>query len=375
MAQDKIKILIASVGSLVGQNILDALEFPEFNRRNLVHITGTNSISLTANNFRCDECYLVPPTASEEYPETMCEIIKKTEPDLILCARDADTYANKLLKIKDNTLPGKLPYGSLQSVDCALDKWKSYLFCKKYQLPFAESIIKREQIENNDLEEFINSFGYPVIAKPIQGFASKGVYFVGDWKDAVHFYDQDEYMLQEYLGNPDDVRNYLTSLEGPKPLFTEIPGVSHHTCHVPISPDGSIGEIFVLKNHHNFGAVTKLQRVHHPELEELANRFAEAFIEEGGFGPLSIQFRPDKNGVQKAQEMNLRTTGSTYPRLMMGQDEIGTIINWMLPSVHFPVYKRPKPGYDAVILKSLYSYQLIEDDIYDLERTGYWCQG
>lgn len=64
MAQDKIKILIASVGSLVGQNILDALEFPEFNRRNLVHITGTNSISLTANNFRCDECYLVPPTAS-----------------------------------------------------------------------------------------------------------------------------------------------------------------------------------------------------------------------------------------------------------------------------------------------------------------------
>ncbi len=127
-----------------------------------------------------------------------------------------------------------------------------------------------------------------------------------------------------------------------------------------------------MKNHHNFGAVTKLQRVHHPELAELATRFAEAFIEEGGFGPLSVQFRPDKNGTRKAQEMNLRKTGSTFPRLMMGQDEIGNIMNWMLPDLDFPIYKRQNPGYDTVILKSLYSYQLFEDDLNELEKEKYW---
>jgi len=368
----KIKLLIVSVGSLVGQNILDALEFSECNRRNLVHIIGTNSLALTANNFRCDECYLVPPTASDEYPEKMRDIIKKTDPDLILSARDAGTVTLKKLKLEEGTLPGKFPYGSLKSVNIALDKWECYLFCKKHQLPFAETIIKKYPGLNDDLKEYVEKTGYPLIAKPVKGFASKGVFFVRNWDEALQFYEQSEYILQEYLGKAEDVESYLSFLDGPKPLFTETPNISHHTCHIPISPDGKIGEIFVLRNHHNFGAVTKLQRVHHPELVRLATRFAEAFISEGGFGPLSVQFRPDKDGNQKAQEMNLRTTGSTYPRLMMGQDEIGTIVKWMLPHVDFPMYKRLKPGYDAVILKSLYSYQLFEDNVRSLDMEKYW---
>jgi len=368
----KIKLLIVSVGSLVGQNILDALEFSECNRRNLVHITGTNSLALTVNNFRCDECYLVPPTASDEYTGEMREIIRKVEPDMILSARDADTVALKKLKMEDGTLPGELPYGSLESVNFALDKWESFLFCKKHQLPFAETFVRTKNSGLDDLKMFIEKAGYPLIAKPIKGFASKGVFFIRNWNEVLQFYEQEEYILQEYLGKAEDIESYLTSLDGPKPLFTETPNISHHTCHVPISPDGKIGEIFVLRNHHNFGAVMKLQRVDHPELVSLATRFAEAFIEEGGYGPLSVQFRPDKHGNQKAQEMNLRTTGSTYPRLMMGQDEIGAIVNWMLPDEDFPMYKRPKPGYDVVILKSLYSYQLFEDHVRGLEKEKYW---
>lgn len=371
----KIKLLIVSVGSLVGQNILDALEFSEHNRRHLVHITGTNSLAMTANNYRCDECYLVPPTASDKYPGKMSEIIKKVKPDLILSARDADTVALKKLKMKDDSLPGALPYGNLESVNFALNKWESYRFCKKHQLPFAETITRYHSGTPDDLDKFIDKTGYPIIAKPIKGFASKGVYFVQNKDEAVQFFEQDDYILQEYLGKAGDVESYLKSLEGPKPLFTETPNISHHTCHIPISPEGDIHEIFVLKNHHNFGAVTKLQRRDHPELVSLATRFAEAFIAEGGFGPLSVQFRPDKNGAQKAQEMNLRTTGSTFPRLMMGQDEIGNIINWMLPEFEFPVYQRDNPGYNTVILKSLYSYQLSKDHVVQLNEKGYWKSG
>ena len=372
MPQNKIRILIVSVGSLVGQNILDALEFSEFSRRNRVHIIGTNSLALTANNFRCDECYLVPPTASQEYPDTMSAIIKKAKPDFILSARDADTVALKKLKMVDGSLPGELPYGSLESVNFALDKWESFLFCKKYKLPFAESFVKTNTSGLDDLKMFIKKAGYPLIAKPIKGFASKGVFFIRNWDEVLQFYKKEEYMLQEYLGMAEDVEPYLTSLDGPKPLFTETPNISHHTCHIPICPEGEIGEIFVLRNHHNFGAVTKLQRVDHPELVKLATRFAEAFVEEGGYGPLSVQFRPDKYGSQKAQEMNLRTTGSTFPRLMMGQDEIGAIVNWLLLGRNFPIYKRPKPGYDAVILKTLCSYQLFEDNVRGLEKEKYW---
>jgi len=224
VSENKIKILIVSVGSLVGQNILDALEFSECYRRNLVRINGTNSLALTANNFRCDECYLVPPTVSDEYPKIMKEIIRKTRPDLILSARDADTFALKKLKLEDDTLPGQLPYGSLNSVNYALDKWESNLFCKKYQLPFADSFIREEPNDIDALAKFIKRTGYPIVAKPIKGFASKGVFFIRSWEEAIQFYERSEYMLQEYLGKADDVNAYLSTLNGPKPLFTETPG-------------------------------------------------------------------------------------------------------------------------------------------------------
>ena len=53
------KWLITSVASLVGQNILDVLEYPGFSRRFLVNIVGVNSLPDSAGNFRCDRCYLV----------------------------------------------------------------------------------------------------------------------------------------------------------------------------------------------------------------------------------------------------------------------------------------------------------------------------
>jgi hypothetical protein len=364
----KLRLLIVSVGSLVGQNILDSLEFPEFSRRHLVDVFGTNSIAMCANNFRCNGVYLVPPTASPDYAERMRQVLLEVQPDLVLSARDEDTAAMWRLMDKDRSLPGKLPYGSLESVLYALDKWQSFLFCKKYDLPFAESYIGRAE----ELHSFVNKVGYPMIAKPVEGYASKGVFFVRDWEEAVFFLRRDGYILQEYLGAPESLEEYFQFLDGPRPLFSEVPDISHHTCHIPIDPEGEIGEIFVLRNHHNFGAVTRLQRVAHPELENLARSFGEALIAEGGFGPLSVQFRLDRNGGQKAQEMNLRTTGSTFARLMMGQDELGQIISNLMPHKEFPLYSRQPPAHELIVTKSLATYSMEEGQVEALSQVGQW---
>ena len=61
------KLLLSSVGSLVGQEILDVLEAPGCSRRHLVEVIGTNSVAAAANNFRCDRCCLVPETAKPEF--------------------------------------------------------------------------------------------------------------------------------------------------------------------------------------------------------------------------------------------------------------------------------------------------------------------
>ena len=373
---DRIRLLVVGVGSLVGRNILDSLEFPDFPRRHLVYVAGTNSVSDAPHNFRCDECHLVPPTASDEYSQAMRRVIRMVNPDLILSARDADTAALWKLFENDSTLPGKLPFGNLKTIRYALDKWQTQRFCRSHGLPYAESIVMGESVDLDQLRLFVERVGYPLVAKPVEGFASKGVFFVRSWDEVLHIRDKTNYLLQEYIGDAHGLGDYFRMLDGPKPLFTEAPGVSHHTCHIPIFPDGQLGEIFVLRNHHNFGAVTRLQRVHHPEVEAVARRFAEAFAAEGGRGPLSVQLREDRDGNPKAQEMNLRTTGSTYARLMMGQDEIGMMVRHWVGEPDFPVFTRELPAFDLTVVKSLTSDMVWGDAVAELAGpTQFWKAG
>ncbi len=54
----RLRLLILSVGSLLGQNVLDALE----GRRERVHVIGASLAADNARLFRCDTAYLTPPT-------------------------------------------------------------------------------------------------------------------------------------------------------------------------------------------------------------------------------------------------------------------------------------------------------------------------
>jgi len=367
------RVLISSVGSLVGQNILDSLEYPEGGRREHVWIIGTNSIAESPNNFRCDECHLVPPTNSAGYADVMRKILTATSPDAIFCGRDADTEALWRLLASDAQLPGKLCYGRLETVLYALDKWQTHVFCQKHDLPCADTfLVGGEDASGLDLQDFIRRIGFPMVAKPVQGFASKGVFFVRNQQEIELVQKFPGYILQEYLGPSNAMDAYFESLRGLPPLFTQAPNVTHNTCHVPILKDGTIGDICCLRNHHNFGAVTRLERVDDRHLEETAIRFAKAFISEGGWGPLSIQFRRDARGDLKAQEMNLRTTGSTFPRLMMGQDEVGIFLNEMVPGCRFPIHRGDDTVGRRIVVKTLGSRTIHRDHIDTLEASGQW---
>jgi len=80
------KLLITSVGSLLGQNVLDGIE----SRRNLVNVVGMNSIADNPRNFRCDTVYLVNNTNQPEFLDEFLEIVEIEKPDLILPGRDED---------------------------------------------------------------------------------------------------------------------------------------------------------------------------------------------------------------------------------------------------------------------------------------------
>jgi carbamoyl-phosphate synthase large subunit len=369
-----IKILISSIGSLVGQNILDVLESPILYRRDMVQVVGTNSIVSSPNNFRCDKCYKVPETSTYEFSNRMQEIIKFEEPDLVLSARDEDTEAVMKILISNPQLKGKMPYGKIELLVAALNKWETWLFTQKYNLPFAETFVMGKSGDLLDLKEFIKRVGYPLIAKPTKGFASKGVFFIRDWAEAEEISSYQYYLYQEYLGQPNAMDKYFELFDGPPPLFTSAPGIYHHSCHTIISPLGAIDRIFISKNDHKDGTTMGFRRVFIDELEELTIAYAKAIFNAGGYGPLTVQFRLDRNGIWKAQEMNMRTNGNTFPRFIMGQDDLGLILNGILPEFNFPIYNAPDEASNYIIGKSLSSNVLIRENLKVLGEKGEWSK-
>jgi len=370
--EKKIKILVTSVGSLVGQNIQDVLEFNGFRRRDKVELIGTNSIASSPNNYRCDKCYLVSNTNTEAFIEQLTEIILFEKPDLILSGRDEDTEAVAFLMEKNKNLTGKLPYGKADTLKYALNKLETWNFCQKHKLPFAATFVIGKTGKKEDLKDFISQYGYPLIAKPIQGFASKGVFFIRKWEDAEEILNYEDYMFQEYLGDGSLLEKYFKQMDGLTPLFAHAPNVFHHSCHTVISPQGDIDEIFISRNEHDSGVTVGFKRVLHEELESLTIDYAKAIYKEGGWGPVTVQFREDKNGKWKAQEMNMRTNGNTFPRFMMGQDDLGLMFKNTLPELNFPLYESPKKTRDFIIGKSLSSFVMYPEEIQTLKNERNW---
>lgn len=333
-----IRLLITSIGSLVGQNILDVLDYPAFNRRAWVHLIGTNSVGASANNFRCDRCHLVPETASPEFLPRMATLLREETPDILLCGRDEDTATMRDLLRQQPACHARIPHGSVESLLVALDKGRSWRFCQQHGLPFAETLIPRQDPSAGEFEAFAARVGYPLVGKPARGFASKGVFFVRNPAEAVAVARLGPYVFQEYLGDPATLSGYFQSLEAAPPLFAHAPNVFHHSCHTFIYPDGHLDQIFVSRNAHNAGVTVGFERVWDDALATLTTDFARALHAEGGMGPMTVQFRRDRRGNWKAMEINLRTNGNTFPRFLMGQDELGIIVNTLFPDADFPVY-------------------------------------
>ena len=107
----------------------------------------------------------------------------------------------------------------------------------------------------------------------------------------------------------------------------------------------------IRRNEHDSGATVVFNKVKNQLLEKLTEEFARAIYNEGGYGPLNVQFREDRNGNWKVQEINMRTTGNTFPKFIMGQDDIGLIFQGVLPEINFPIYKAPLSDHNLIISK------------------------
>lgn len=360
------KIFITSVGSLVGQNILDALE----NRRSRIFIAGTNSLAEAPGNVRCDQTWLVPEANSrQDYKTCLLSLFSSEKPDLVIPGRDDDVVILAELAQDHPEMADIFLVGCREMALVMDDKFASAAFAEQHGLPFAETVASDDIEARGKIYGLLEKYGFPLIAKPRAGNGSKGVLMLTTTSHIENIVGVSDYAIQPMIDPPENRELDLTL---GLPFFwgvseTRLYGVQHL-----IDRAGQIdsGCGFLAKM--VMGRCERLQRCDDAGLLRVARRYAESAASCGWRGPINLQFKKNRDGEFIAIELNGRFTGGTSARCLLGFDEVGTVLNtWLGPDA---VERRPISGQTSVVIKSLSDFPLDDAALRTLQLEGKWSR-
>ncbi len=215
---------------------------------------------------------------------------------------------------------------------------------------------------------FAREVGWPLIAKPRLGFASRGVRLLFTESQLKAAAALPELVFQEYLGDPQPAVSFLSAVEsGRLPIFYSLE-TEKHSVQLYIRGDGSTAGPFCTRHRMREGKSISVEAVDSAELTVLAARYASTFRDAGWRGPLNIQCQRRPGGPLKAYELNGRMTGATAARLFLGFDELGLAMQDLL-NMRPP---EAAPSSSTVPLKFQRTTAVASADIKNLEDAGVW---
>ncbi len=365
-------IMILSIGSLLGQNMLDALE----GRRHNIRVTGLNSVADNPRVFRCDHAYLVPPAESKDFEPRLLSIIRDENPDAIFPGRDNDILILARLRRSHPTLAGKIPLGSLAAAKIMDDKLMSYRFAVRHGLPFVPTVSLRQG--EKIVVRFADEHGYPLIAKPSAGFGSQGILILTKPSHLKRLFEarNSDTVLQPFIGiNPSNekaIANFDALAESGVPFFFHLPDDMQYASQTLIGPDGRIGDPFCSISTMILGRCEKTMALNDPEFSGISLRYARAIAEEGWTGMFNLQCRKTPAGYFGI-ELNGRMSGSTSARALLGYDEARMYLDSFYS---FDIGDTPKPSNpDGIVYRVLMNAYVSNADSASLRDTGQWRAG
>lgn len=336
-----IRLLVLSLGSLVGKNILDCIE----TRKEDFCVIGTNTAVFSPHLQRANTLYTIPKTFASGHLETILTIIECEQPDLILPGRDDDVLFLAALTESHPELRPRIVCGASAMAGIICDKLKTAEFAQLHQLPMAASCLVQSEADLAHVEVFANKAGWPLICKQPRGFGSNAVKILPDLQTLNQalpvLLEQGPCLLQEYLNPPANLEHYLEQWRLAPPLFFQIPETSQYAAQTVIAPDGSFAEFCLTLNTNVMGRTEYSERVEIPELEQFARQWAHALSQNGWRGSLNLQCKQDQNKQWKLFELGGRLTGSSSARLWMGYDEIALLLQAFRPDLNYPIQAVP----------------------------------
>jgi carbamoyl-phosphate synthase large subunit len=303
----KINALVTSVGGIVAQGIIKSLKFHNNyseNKAYAYNIYGTDIAYESSGLFRVDEFSLVDKPESEGYIESIISICNNNDIDIVFIGSDAELskLGNNQKQIESST-HAKLLTNPFDVIERCRDKHKTYEFLKENNLNYIPSCLEE------DSEEFVKEYQFPLIVKPCEGFGSKLFFIVNDNDDldyAISSIQKHGWrpLMQKYLR--DDNKEFTTG--------------------ITISRDGQeIMSSIVIKKILKHGQTYKAIIDNYPEIKETSEETAKKI---GGIGAINIQLRvdDDEDGKAKIIEINPRFSATCPLRTVAGINEPDIVV-------------------------------------------------
>lgn len=318
-------LLLTSIGSLVGKNILDSLE----GRRGQLRIIGTNTHSDTPNLFRCDHAIRVPATSdAEAWSAAIRNIIDKQDVDLVFPCRDDEVPLLAAMADEVPDLARRLPVGPSALAIALRDKAASADWAERAGLPFAPTLRSGGACTPRDA--FATEHGWPLLAKPARGDGSRGIRLVRNPDELAQLDTLPDFVFQPFLALPSAVRRRLEEAHPGVPLNEVYCDRDQYAGQILIGPDGDIHGSFTFRATMVAGQPTKVEHCDTDAFAELVARSGASLAAAGWRGPVNVQMRPDPKLGWRILEFNGRFTGATHARRLLGFDEVALVVNrWL----------------------------------------------
>jgi hypothetical protein len=353
------RLLLLSVGSLVGTAILECIENIGRDRFELI---GANSDASSVNNFRCDVAYLSPAAAEQaRWFDALDKIAIAHAPDLIIPGRDDDVVALARWKLTRPQFATMV--GSVSMAEAIRDKWKSFLFAREHGLPFADSAI-----DVDGVERLRKTFGLPLIAKPRLGFGSNGVRLLTADEHVQCALEEADTVVQQAI-SPSPTFD-------PQALSRGIP-----LWNAPIQPGSPLAIsllteqtgvefVSITSSRHVRGAAIDNILLDRPDYLETLMRFSQAMWNRGWRGLFSIQARANERGELVPIELAGRFMGSTSALPALGVNVFERVLAAFIPDYPRPL--QAPPDFDLRVTKQVRSLVHRMSDEAKLRTDGHW---
>ena len=308
----KIIVGILSIGSGVGQSVIESLRLTNFN----FHTIGLGNNPLAFGAYECHEMVMIPSFYDNDYINALYNLcinkkiqilVPGTDDEALILSNQIDLFKSINVKI----IVSEPSFMMLIRDKNNLSKMfkNSATFLESYSLEQVKPLIEQKIVH------------YPLISKPKNGNASNGINILLDEKDFVLVSDND--VIQECAipnKNDPNYQQYIKQLNKHKN-----PQISEYSFQLVLNQFGDeIGRMVSFNSLRN-GVPIEIIPYFDKDVWEEIDKIIPELKKLGARGPINIQGRLTDNGL-KCFEINARFTGMTGLRAELGFNEVEKLL-------------------------------------------------